>query len=512
MAKTKKTVKTQKKQPPTVQTEPRDSRVSRKNTVISYAVIAVVIAAVALLYLGWDKGTVHSPQGGGQDSVSAGDAYSQNVSSSDLTIDNMTIERVKVTELVQIVQNDDDWGGESVVQRTQIFMVEILTGEYKGETAVMTLDLTDITGTGKGVIEAEVGDRLLGYFVVDEGTNTLVGTCTGFQRDIPLLWLAIGFILLLILFFGREGMKSVSALVITCIMLIFVMIPLVYYGMEPILAVAIFGFATIIVTLLMVYGPSVSSLAAGCGAIGGVLASAVIAYAMKNLIWITGTVEEDSVALLYTDNGTKLDVSAIMFAAIVIGSLGGTIDVSVSISSSLEELKDKMGDNITGWELARSGMTVGRSIMGASLNTMILAYVGSSFQLLMLFSAYNWNMIDIINNEMIASELLRSLAGCVGLLMTVPITSVAAAYLSSKGNMGAFRKPRTVSRLSDINQRVSNFWKKSVEEADKKARQKEEQDMPQVNLFERAKAHYDEAGLADNEIDEYEFADREKKE
>lgn len=486
-----------------------------KNTVVSYVGIAAVLLAVVMLYVFWDKSTatVNTSQVYGQEYVSGSDDYQQNVSSSDMTVENVTIERVKVTELVQIVQSDDDWGGESVVQRTQIIMVEILTGEYKGQTAVMTLDLTDITGTGKGVIEAEVGDHLLGYFVVDEGTNTLIGTCTGFQRDIPLMWLAVAFILLLILFFGRSGVQSFAALVVTCIMLIFVMIPLVYYGMDPILAVVIFGFATIVVTLLMLYGPSAASMAAGCGAIGGVLTSAVIAYIIKDIIWITGTVEEESVALLYTDNGKRLDVSAIMFAAIVIGSLGGTIDVSISISSSLEELKDKMGDNITGWELARSGMTVGRSIMGASLNTMILAYVGSSFQLLMLFSAYNMNMIDIINHEMIALELLRSLAGCFGLLMTVPITSVVAAWFSSKGNMGSFqlRKPPAVSRISDINQRVSNFWKKSVKDADEKARQKDEEELPQVNLFERAKAHYTEAGLdrEENEIDEYDFDDKE---
>lgn len=485
-----------------------------KNTIVSYIGIAAVLLVVAMLYVFWDKGTANRTRSAGQEVVSETDYYQQNTSASDMSIDDVSIERVKVTELVRIVESDNDWGGEAVIQRTQIFMVEILTGEYKGETAVMTLDLTDITGTGKGVIEAEVGDHLLGYFVMDEATHTLVGTCTGFQRDIPLMWLAVAFVLLLVLFFGKDGIKSFSALVVTCIILIFVMIPLVYYGMEPILAVAIFGFATIVVTLLMVYGPSASSMAAGCGAIGGVLTAAVIAYVMKSIIWITGTVEEESVSLLYTDNGMKLDVSTIMFAAIVIGSLGGTIDVSVSISSSLEELKDKMGDNITGWELAHSGMTVGRSIMGASLNTMILAYVGSSFQMLMLFSAYHMNMIDIINNEMIALELLRSLAGCFGLLMTVPITSVVAAFFSSNGNMGSFnlRKPKSVKKISNVNQRVSKFWQKSVEEASEKAKQKDEDEMPQVNLFERAKEHYAEAGLEENEIDEYDFTERGKKE
>ncbi len=483
-----------------------DSVKRKKSTVISYAGVIVILAAVALLYVFWDKGTGRADYGQGEaGAVSGSDYYEQNVSESDVNMDDLPTERVQVTELVQIVESDDDWGGESMVQRTQIFMVKILTGEHKGETAVMTLDLTDITGTGKGVIVAKEGDRLLGCFVTDESTGALVGTCTGFQRDVPLMWLAVGFILLMLLFFGREGFKSFAALVVTCIMLIFVMVPLVYYGMDPILAVAIFGFATIVVTLLMVYGPSASSLAAGCGAIGGVLAAALIAYIVKDIIWITGTVEEESVALLYTNNGSKLDVSAIMFAAIVIGSLGGTIDVSVSISSSLEELKDKMGETITGWELARSGMTVGRSIMGASLNTMILAYVGSSFQLLMLFSAYHMNMIDIINHETIAVELLRSLAGCFGLLMTVPITSLVAAVVSSGGNMGTFRLrgSETVSRLAAMKERLGRFWQKSMEEA----RQQESEELPQVNLFERAKEHYQDTGLDDSGVDEYDGFD-----
>ena len=212
-----------------------------KGVIVSYLGVAAVLIVVAMLYVFWDRetGTANYSQGNGQENVSETDYYLQNTSASDMSIDNMTIERVKVTELVRIVESDDDWGGESMVQRTQIFMVEILTGKYKGETAVMTLDLTDITGTGKGVIEAKVGDHLLGYFVEDEATNALVGTCTGFQRDIPLMWLGVAFVLLLILFFGKNGVKSFSALVVTCIMLIFVMIPLVYYGMDPILAVAI---------------------------------------------------------------------------------------------------------------------------------------------------------------------------------------------------------------------------------------------------------------------------------
>lgn len=463
--------------------------------------MAVVLALVGLLWLAMGG------SGSGKDytsdnNTSQSDYYLPNASDSDnVSVDEMKIERVVVTKLLDINESGGEWGGESIIQRTQTFMVKILTGPYKGVEAEMTLDLTDITGTGKGVITAKEGDRLLGYFVMDYSSYTLYGTCTGFQRDIPLMWLALGFIVLLLLFFGRGGLKSFSALIITCLMLIFIMIPLVYNGMDPVLAVAIFGFATIVVTLLMVHGPSVSSLAAGMGAIGGVLTSALIAYILKSIIWITGTVDEESISLLYTDNGRNLDVASILFAAIVIGSLGGTIDVSVSIASSLEELKVKMGENITGWELVRSGMSIGCDIMGASLNTMILAYVGSSFQLLMLFSAYNISLQEIINNEMIAVELLRALAGCFGLLMSVPITSLTAAVFSSKGNMGTFRLTdiKLIKGLSTAGARLSGAWQKALDEAKKSAAEKDKPEEPQVNLFEKARQHYDEMNGEDTD-------------
>ena len=98
-----------------------------------------------------------------------------------------SVERVVVTKLLDIYETGGDWGGESIVQRTQTFMVKILTGPYKGVETQMQLDLTDMTGTGKGVIIAKEGDRLLGYFVMDYDTYTLYGTCTGFQKTVIIL-------------------------------------------------------------------------------------------------------------------------------------------------------------------------------------------------------------------------------------------------------------------------------------------------------------------------------------
>ena len=238
-----------------------------RKTLISYGGVLALLLAVGLLWLAMGRGQNPVPVTQPDASVSDGDF--QAVSSTDnLSPEEVSIERVRVTGLIHTAEQDGGLGGEGMIQRTQYFHVKVLTGEYKGQEALMSLDLTDITGTGKGVIVAKEGDRLLGY-IVRSDDGTLVGVCTGFQRDVPLFWMAVLFVVLLVLFFGRSGIKSISALAVTCLMLIFVMIPLVYNGMDPVLAVAVFGAATIVVTLLLVHGPTAASLAAGCGAVGG---------------------------------------------------------------------------------------------------------------------------------------------------------------------------------------------------------------------------------------------------
>lgn len=99
----------------------------------------------------------------------------------------------------------------------------------------------------------------------------------------------------------------------------------------------------------------------------------------------------------------------VIFAAIVIGALGATMDVAMSIASSLDEILYHKPD-IRDWELMRSGLNIGRDIMGTMANTLVLAYVGSSLHMILLLLAYNNDIGSIINRETIAVELLQSVA------------------------------------------------------------------------------------------------------
>ena len=197
----------------------------------------------------------------------------------------------------------------------------------------------------------------------------------------------------------------------------------------------IFSIAT---TLIIVYGFSIKSLAAGIGSIGGVVVAGIIVLIMNAVMNMTGLIDDTSMYLAQSVREVgSLDLTGVLFAAIIISVLGGTIDVSVSIASSLEELKLN-APGMTGAQLMKSGIKIGVDIMGASLNTLILSYLGCAIHIVMIFYTYQSPLLMVFNDEMIVCELLRALAGSSALLFTVPITAFVSAMMMNGGRFGKF--------------------------------------------------------------------------
>jgi len=341
---------------------------------------------------------------------------------------------VRVLEIVSDQTKSDGYDGLS---RTQLLKVKVLDGRYEGRTLVMKYEMSNTMGNGAISEPAVVGDKLIGYFTEDEATGEISGIVTDYARTEKLILLAVIFVILLLLMGGMKGMRSLLALVITCLACIFIMIPAIISGLNPIVAAILAGIVAIAVTLIIVYGFTMKTLAAAVGAFAGVLVAGVLTAIMNKAMNMTGIVDCDSIDLAII-NLPSLDLSDVLFATIVISALGGTIDVGISIASALAELKEK-APKIKGAELFKSGINIGIDIMGASLNTLILSYVGGSLTVLLIVTYYSSlnNMTTLMNDEMIASELLQALVGSMGLLCTVPITSlVAALMMCGKGNFG----------------------------------------------------------------------------
>ena len=138
---------------------------------------------------------------------------------------------------------------------------------------------------------------------------------------------------------------------------------------------------------------------------------------------------EDAIQLSVSMSTINFDFRDLLFAGIIVSALGACMDVGMSIASSLDEIKMKKSD-ITWTELFKSGMNIGRDVIGTMTNTLILAYVGSSLTLILLFMACNMNIVEILNKETIAEQVISAIAGSMGVIYTVPITSFIYSILN----------------------------------------------------------------------------------
>jgi len=143
---------------------------------------------------------------------------------------------------------------------------------------------------------------------------------------------------------------------------------------------------------------------------------------------LTGFGDDESQMLMYIPQNVTFDFRGLLFAGILIGTMGATMDVGMSIASAMHEIKEN-SPNIKTSALFRAGMNVGRDAMATMSNTLILAYAGGSLHMMLLLMAYQTPFTHIINWDMIASEILRSLAGSIGIIFAIPITALASVMI-----------------------------------------------------------------------------------
>ncbi len=145
--------------------------------------------------------------------------------------------------------------------------------------------------------------------------------------------------------------------------------------------------------------------------------------------------------LFFSYGDGKLDITGILFAGIVLGSLGAVMDVAMSIASSIQEIH-QANPALSGFQLAKKGLNVGRDIIGTMANTLILANAGMALPLMLLILANDIPYLKIINMGLIATEIIRALSGSIGLFLAVPFTAFVSAFLyTRKGNNTGNRSP-----------------------------------------------------------------------
>ncbi len=335
--------------------------------------------------------------------------------------ENEIVLRGKVTG-VQDEESESDY-----IMLEQRLEVEVTSGEYQGEVFTVKNTLMDhyydfyLEEGQEILLLAELEDGLIGNVYFKEVV-----------RDKYIYYFIGIFIFLLLLVGGKKGLKTIIALGFTGFIIIKMLLPMILQGYNPILTSVVLASATAIFTLLIIGGLEKKTIAAIVGTIFGVLTAGLLALWIGDLAHLTGFSSEEAQMLMYMDN-VEIDVRGILFAGIIIGSLGAVTDVGISIASAVSEVV-KVNPRIDSYSLLVSGINVGRDIMGTMANTLILAYVGSATPLLLLITGYEMPWIKVSNLDLIATEIVRSVAGSIGLVITIPVTAIVAAWLFKTGS------------------------------------------------------------------------------
>jgi len=326
--------------------------------------------------------------------------------------------------VIEIIDNEVD---EDNIQQLQVVNVKIEEEKYKNK--IVTIQHTANLAYVNHIIVKE-GDRVILW--VDD-TDTSFDNCRiySYTRDTYLIYLICLFVLAVLLVGGIKGVFSIISLSVTMGLVFFMFFPLVLTGVSAISAAIAVCIVSTTITLFFIGGFCEKTYAAIIGTLGGVSFSIFLTYIFGKVMNIRGIQDENSDLITYCQQGPSLDLKELLYAGIIIGSLGAIMDVCMSIASAMDEIC-QANPSLSNPKLFTSGMHVGKDAIGTMSNTLILAYVGSSINLLIVFYIYQQSFLQFINREDISSEVLRAFTGSIGLIFSIPITSASYLFFRKK--------------------------------------------------------------------------------
>lgn len=242
--------------------------------------------------------------------------------------------------------------------------------------------------------------------------------------------LALIFLLLLVVFAGKTGLRAILSFAVTLLTMWKVLVPCLLKGYDPVAVAFLSVIFMNLVSLSLIYGWDRRCLASAVGAGLGIGVTALLGYVFTDALMIHGAVMESSESLLYVGL-SNIDLTRIFIASVFIGSSGAIMDLSVDICSAVYEVTRKRPD-ISQKEAIFSGFAVGRAACGSTTTTLLLAYSGSYIALLMVFMAQGTPIEFILNYKYVSAEIVHTIVGSFGLITVAPLTAVTSGLLFAK--------------------------------------------------------------------------------
>jgi uncharacterized membrane protein len=289
------------------------------------------------------------------------------------------------------------------------------------------------------------GDAVVLAYNGGNATDPASFQLVDFQRGTPLLVLAALFAVAVLVLGRWQGVAALVALGLSFVVIALFILPAILAGENP-LVVAIAGAGAIMfIALYLTHGLSARTSAAVLGTLVSLALIGVLSAIFSAAASLTGL--DDSTTTLIGSLGHGIDARGLLLAGVVIGALGVLDDVTVTQTSAVWELR-RANPDLTWRELYSSGLRIGRDHVGSAVNTLVMAYAGAALPVLLYSSISGVGLGALLGSEDIAQEIIRTLAGSVGIVAAVPVTTVLAALIASRepaGHLGTAKAAKTVA-------------------------------------------------------------------
>ncbi len=309
---------------------------------------------------------------------------------------------------------------------SQELSVIIKSGRYKGQP----MTAYNYFGPYYGVPVA-VGDGVM-LTIKTHADGSTYASVYEFNR-IPILMVYLLVFFLVVVIVGRTtGLKSMIGLAFTFVCLFMILIPLLIKGLPTILTTVVICAYIALVSFTVLGGVHRKTISAFLGTVAGMLLAMIFAMIVQRIAKIDGLRLEDSEPLLQMKYvGAVVRVRGLLVAGIIISALGAVMDVAMSISSSLEEVH-AANPALTQMELFQSGMNIGRDMVGTMTNTLILAFLGSEFTLMIFLFVRELTFNHMYSTAFMALETISGVSASIGMVLAIPLTALISSTLITR--------------------------------------------------------------------------------
>lgn len=328
-----------------------------------------------------------------------------------------------VLEILSDSTEADD-AADGAYRGDQLMLVEITSGRYEGET----MQVYNYVGPLYGA-PLKVGDSaVLIVSTYADGSHT--ATVYEFNRLLALAAIIALFVIATVLVGGKTGAKSLVGLIITLICIFLILLPMLMKGFPTLLTVFLICAYVAVVSFTILGGVSRKTLCASLATICGIAVALLFGLAAQGLARIDGLRLADVEPLLQLrQTGTPIGLRYLLVGGIVISALGAVMDVAMSIASAISEIHS-VNPALSTKELFRSGMNIGRDMVGTMTNTLILAFLGSSFVIVIYLYSIGLQPYQLLSSSYFAIEVISGISSSIGVIISVPLTALISAYVT----------------------------------------------------------------------------------